>query len=257
MADEGEPRYQLTRDELVEQLRIQVGFIQRSSVAYDDGYEDEARRLATVTRVLVHDTRKSVSLLSQLGVKDALRYHDTTLRPPHGALLVSSSGLAIQRMTIGGPEGGGRYVPVGEDPSPERIRPPVPFHDWWTRPFQIANDDFTRKQIVLNVANQDGGAHVDPSLDAPYAGLTRTNFPGWTYTDAEGTESDFDGNVALACVRQVAYELRRTVQEQLLHLIDPDTAADQPLSPALLEGVGRNDPCPCGSGRKLKKCHGA
>jgi preprotein translocase subunit SecA len=23
------------------------------------------------------------------------------------------------------------------------------------------------------------------------------------------------------------------------------------------EGVGRNDPCPCGSGKKFKKCHGA
>ena len=23
-----------------------------------------------------------------------------------------------------------------------------------------------------------------------------------------------------------------------------------------LEGVGRNDPCPCGSGKKYKKCHG-
>jgi preprotein translocase subunit SecA len=23
------------------------------------------------------------------------------------------------------------------------------------------------------------------------------------------------------------------------------------------EKVGRNDPCPCGSGRKYKKCHGA
>jgi len=22
-------------------------------------------------------------------------------------------------------------------------------------------------------------------------------------------------------------------------------------------GVGRNDPCPCGSGKKFKKCHGA
>ena len=24
-----------------------------------------------------------------------------------------------------------------------------------------------------------------------------------------------------------------------------------------LRDVGRNDPCPCGSGRKFKKCHGA
>jgi len=29
--------------------------------------------------------------------------------------------------------------------------------------------------------------------------------------------------------------------------------------PIVREGakVGRNDPCPCGSGRKYKKCHGA
>jgi len=26
---------------------------------------------------------------------------------------------------------------------------------------------------------------------------------------------------------------------------------------ARFSGVGRNDACPCGSGRKFKKCHGA
>ncbi|MBM4015540.1 MAG: hypothetical protein FJ293_11340, partial [Planctomycetes bacterium] len=26
--------------------------------------------------------------------------------------------------------------------------------------------------------------------------------------------------------------------------------------PAQYAGVGRNDPCPCGSGQKFKKCHG-
>ncbi|MBK5099362.1 MAG: SEC-C domain-containing protein, partial [Gemmatimonadetes bacterium] len=33
-----------------------------------------------------------------------------------------------------------------------------------------------------------------------------------------------------------------------------------PVSAALSEefdNVGRNDPCPCGSGKKFKKCHGA
>ena len=28
-------------------------------------------------------------------------------------------------------------------------------------------------------------------------------------------------------------------------------------SPGSWENVGRNDPCPCGSGKKFKKCHGA
>jgi uncharacterized protein YecA (UPF0149 family) len=26
---------------------------------------------------------------------------------------------------------------------------------------------------------------------------------------------------------------------------------------ARFAGIGRNDPCPCGSGQKFKKCHGA
>jgi preprotein translocase subunit SecA len=29
------------------------------------------------------------------------------------------------------------------------------------------------------------------------------------------------------------------------------------LAPSPYSGVGRNDPCPCGSGKKFKKCHGA
>jgi preprotein translocase subunit SecA len=33
---------------------------------------------------------------------------------------------------------------------------------------------------------------------------------------------------------------------------EPAFAASNPYA-----GVGRNDPCPCGSGKKFKKCHGA
>ena len=36
----------------------------------------------------------------------------------------------------------------------------------------------------------------------------------------------------------------------------PETAAS-PRSGSTGEKVGRNDPCPCGSGKKYKKCHGA
>jgi preprotein translocase subunit SecA len=33
--------------------------------------------------------------------------------------------------------------------------------------------------------------------------------------------------------------------------------APKPKVNSELENVGRNDPCPCGSGKKYKKCHGA
>ena len=39
---------------------------------------------------------------------------------------------------------------------------------------------------------------------------------------------------------------------------DPDALEEDPEPPPVGAGkVGRNDPCPCGSGKKYKKCHGA
>ena len=35
------------------------------------------------------------------------------------------------------------------------------------------------------------------------------------------------------------------------------STASQPSQRRTGEKVGRNDPCPCGSGKKYKKCHGA
>jgi len=53
--------------------------------------------------------------------------------------------------------------------------------------------------------------------------------------------------------------------ELLRHLCDVQStlhaptapAPTKPSAPARQAAVGRNDPCPCGSGKKFKKCHGA
>jgi len=37
----------------------------------------------------------------------------------------------------------------------------------------------------------------------------------------------------------------------------PQSAQVAAIAPNPYAGVGRNDPCPCGSGKKFKKCHGA
>jgi hypothetical protein len=142
---------------------------------------------------------------------------------------------------------------------------------WWTmqvctQAWEDGLDRFGEPGQAVDAGHQDvvdsalvqvvQHGHVDPRLDPVYAQLTRTNFSGGRYTDPEGTERDFDGNVALACVRQIAHEVRRTLNEQLGHLLGAEHSSDEPLSPFLLAGVGRNDPCPCGSGRKFKRCHG-
>ncbi|MBI3315876.1 MAG: preprotein translocase subunit SecA [Candidatus Omnitrophica bacterium] len=44
--------------------------------------------------------------------------------------------------------------------------------------------------------------------------------------------------------------------QETLPADEESPTATQPVSRASSEKVGRNDPCPCGSGKKFKKCHG-
>ena len=49
----------------------------------------------------------------------------------------------------------------------------------------------------------------------------------------------------------------RKKQRELAHAaMAGGSAASQPSQRRTGEKVGRNDPCPCGSGKKYKKCHG-
>ena len=63
-------------DELFNQFIEQIQFIIRSSRAYDEGYEDEAIRLAQSIRILLHETRRSTSLFSIIGLYD-INIHNT------------------------------------------------------------------------------------------------------------------------------------------------------------------------------------
>jgi preprotein translocase subunit SecA len=60
---------------------------------------------------------------------------------------------------------------------------------------------------------------------------------------------------------RAAEEARRREREMRLQATHPSgqASAPAPAAAARREGrkVGRNEPCPCGSGRKYKKCHGA
>ena len=54
-------KYTLTQEELLDHLKEQVAFMKQSATSYDKGFDDEAKRLAVVIRVLVHDTQNSTS----------------------------------------------------------------------------------------------------------------------------------------------------------------------------------------------------
>jgi len=87
------------------------------------------------------------------------------------------------------------------------------------------------------VASADGNGHREPG--APPIPLAATRTPTTTIDDIEK-------------------EFQRKKQKELEHARmagGGDTSTPQQRRTG--EKVGRNDPCPCGSGKKFKKCHGA
>jgi hypothetical protein len=91
---------------------------------------------------------------------------------------------------------------------------PIPFVDWWNTPVLKDNCGRTlcRRELVLNVADTDGGAHVDPELEEAYMAISRENSLGWEFST--GTKnSSLEGRPELACIRQIAHELLSTIHQ--------------------------------------------
>ena len=215
---------QRTRADLRQKLDEQVGYLRTSAAAFDDGREEEASRLALSVRVLVHDTGASRALLSQLGVLDDLRFVDTSVK--QGVTkqqLADGSTMFRQTMSPGGLavihyDGADfAFIPGLNDPYGQR----VPFAAWWNQELVPATsthaapdvarfDAITRRTLVLEMANTDGGAHIDPTLDEQYAAFLAHEH-GVTFTVAGGAA--IRGSAARASMRQIAFELLTTLQE--------------------------------------------
>ena len=193
-----------TEDDFKSHLEEQIRFLESSSQSYDDGYISEAKRLAVVVRVLLHDTPKSTSLLTILKKKDILFYDTSSDYNPNN--LVSQMMLIMMRF---GPHGV-KYVPVLDN---HDLKKKVPFEDWWNKIVFVdtKSNQFNRKDLILKLSNKDGGAHVDPNLDAAYANLTRFNSLGWVF-ERDGIHEDL-GNPVLTSVRQIGYEVLKSLKD--------------------------------------------
>jgi hypothetical protein len=206
----------------------------------------------------VHDRGSSSrSLLSQLGRKDIEFFDSAPEFDPTN--LAGHWGLVVMAIRRHGPQGSSYLAPLDDLPQPSRL---TAFDQWWSAVvFQDAEKrQVSRRGLILSVADQDGGAHVDPTLNDVYAALSRQNSLGWRIV-ADGRDRPADPP-HLHAVRQIAHEVLKTLIPGYSQkpVSRPGTAYFSNLSitlarPAVLPG--RNDPCHCGSGTKFKKCHGA
>jgi hypothetical protein len=135
--------------ELIEYLRRELNFLLYACRIYDDGYEEIAVKIAVSIRILAHDTKRSTSLLTQLG--RPIKLLSTT---PN----ISNAFLFIGKLSS---VGGFKQLPILD--SQRQQHHFLPWQRWWIEPVYALRDlgHFSRKDIVLPAANKDGGAHVD------------------------------------------------------------------------------------------------
>jgi hypothetical protein len=205
-------QYIQTQDELLAHLKEQITFMKESAISYDNGFESEGKRLAVVIRVLVHDTSQSTSLLTLLGRKKRMLFYDSASKydPRNTA---TSNCLTVMKSSTNEAE----YVaPLDNLSSARDKNKKRSFDNWWKRLIiykDNKNNEFTRRDLVLAVANKEGGAHVDPKLDQAYAGLSRFNSLGWKLF-VHGEEKDFNNTPVLPSIRQIAHEVLKTLKDE-------------------------------------------
>lgn len=143
--------------DFIEQLRRHIKFLERSCAAFDAGHAEEALRIAVTLRVLFHDTRKSISLLTHLGLKSSalvlssfepgyIKYEDGTFCVTIPAMFDS---LGERKARL----------------SRARRHDFITASEWWQEVIAFTNYNISRKDVILSAANQDGGAHVDATPD--------------------------------------------------------------------------------------------
>jgi hypothetical protein len=260
---------ELSNEELQEHLEEQIEFLECSASSYDNGFEGEIKRLAVSVRVLVHDTGNSTSLLTLLGKKN-VDFADTSI-PFDEDNKMTHSGLVT--MSLGAREA--RPLPHLDDGPFSRT---ASFDLWWNGIVFVDKNrnEFSRKDIVLSLANKEGGAHVDKKLDEKYAALRKNNSLGWFDVTADGKQTPSADQVP-ATMRQIAHEVLKTLKPgYVFHrpitsddgifvmgasavvgsVPPPIPTHNLPKNRPVIAGkkIGRNDPCPCGSGRKYKHC---
>jgi len=194
-----------SKSDLERNLSEHLRFLLSSAQAYDNGFEGEAKRLAVSLRVLLHDTPMSKSLLGQLGRKNLL-FLDTC-SPFNPKNLLSFHGLVMIR--VGTSEA--HFIPHLDD-FPPSVKPRmIGFEEWWNAIIIVDNNrnEMSRKDLILTMADQDGGAHVDPNLNQVYANLSRENSLGFNFFNQNG-EKPIKG-AELASVRQITHEFLNTI----------------------------------------------
>lgn len=198
-----------TQAELETHLQERLHFLESSAASFDTGDGAEAKRLALSIRILLHDTDKSHSLLGHLNLKN-IKFYDTAFDYDPNNSATYGGLIAISHARGSEP----KYIALLDELSIKRI-PQLDFDVWWNKPVFVVfihqkPRQFSRKELILDVADQDGGAHIDLMIKRTYAELSRQNSLGWMVS-ARGKVQPM-GNPVPVAIRQIAHEVLKSLK---------------------------------------------
>lgn len=166
----------LSQQEIEDALQKQLHILHNSCEKFDKSksrldLETETLQIAVRLRILWHNTIKSKGLIAQLNLLNEVV--DTAFIVPPTFVYGDSPAPPSDERRLFAIGGSRAYAPLF-DHGPAGISK-SPFKQWWegTVISDGESHKFTRKDLVLAVANTDGGAHVDSTIDAAYYKLTR------------------------------------------------------------------------------------
>lgn len=194
---------ELTECELEQHLKEQIGFLQSSAKLYDLGQITEAKRIALTLRILLYDGGKP-SLFSLLNLKKKQNLVST-------AKPYSETNLLTQQCLVGmtfSSEGASFFPLFGS------IGAKLISCNQWLQ--EIIIDDpqknkYNRLDLILLLANQDGGAHVDKIIKDERMGLKDSNVSGWHIIGSNDEEFSFGNDVVYCSMRQMAFEILQSL----------------------------------------------
>ena len=223
------PRVPVALTDLENQFPEHLGFLKRSNKDFDEGHLSEYRRLATTLRVLLYSTDRSPSLLRQLGLEQ--QHFISFASPLNPRNLLSEFSLVITRVG----DHGAKYIPLlDQSPFPSRQ---LLLTDWLYEPIlrDVRRKEFSRLDFIKFVANQDGGAHVDPEIDEDYAQIKFGESVGLVFCKEGKEENILD--IEKCYIRHISFEASLSLELIWQHYLG-------------------NKFCSCGSGRKFRYCCG-
>ena len=203
-----------TLESLESHLRDQIIFLQNSSRLFDEGWQQEAKRLALNIRVLIHDTDRSTSLLKLLGVKEDLQYLNT-VPPINPRNILPESNFLICRVSSNQIS---YLAPLADSPWFD-IKNVVNFETWRNQVvYKDGESEWSRWNFINWLANKEGGGHVHPTPVASYDETVREGESRWTMTAMDEDSRTVisknpQENLVYVGLRQIAFEILETLKQ--------------------------------------------